>query len=147
MKQATELEEFLHKASGNEKFKILIQLADIYQNISLDKSLDYYLQALELSHKIKSKIKKSDIYINIGNIYKEKSEYNYWWSEKQKKEYDRLLKVRASKGIFALSDALSSVILNKTGHGYDTPEYKASERKRSLKLAQEYDSPTGQISW
>ena len=76
MKQVTELEEFLNKTSGKEKYDILNKLADIYQNISLDKCLEYNLQALELSHQIKTKIKKSDIYVRIGDIYREKSEYD-----------------------------------------------------------------------
>jgi len=74
-KQVTELEKVLDKTNGKEKLKILIQLSEVYEKISVGKSIKYALESLDLLHYVKRNTKKAEIYIRLGDLYKTVNEY------------------------------------------------------------------------
>ncbi|MBN2856769.1 MAG: tetratricopeptide repeat protein [Candidatus Delongbacteria bacterium] len=74
-KQITELEKVLEKTNGKEKLKILLQLSEVYEKISVEKSINYALESLELLHLIKGNTKKAEIYIKLGDLYRTVNEY------------------------------------------------------------------------
>lgn len=76
MKQVKELEEVLYKTTGKEKFKILNQLSEVYEKISVQKSIEYALETLELLQHIKGNLKKAEVYIRLGDLYKQINEYD-----------------------------------------------------------------------
>jgi diguanylate cyclase (GGDEF)-like protein len=76
MKQVKELEEVLYKTTGKEKFKILNQLSEVYEKISVQKSIEYALETLELLQHVKGNLKKAEVYIRLGDLYKQINEYD-----------------------------------------------------------------------
>jgi diguanylate cyclase (GGDEF)-like protein len=76
MNKFHELEQVLEKASGKDKFKILNQLSEFYEKISIEKSIEYAVESLELISSVKGNPKKADIYIRLGNLYKQSEEYD-----------------------------------------------------------------------
>jgi diguanylate cyclase (GGDEF)-like protein len=75
MNKFQELEHVLEKTSGSDKFKILNQLSEVYEKISVDKSIEYAVESLDLLTTVRGNQKKADIYVRIGNLYKQKDEY------------------------------------------------------------------------
>lgn len=75
MKHIKELENVLDKTSGNDKFKILDQLSQVYEKISVKKSIEYTLQLLNYLQYAKPKSKKAEIYIRLGDLYNQNDEY------------------------------------------------------------------------
>lgn len=76
MKQIRELEEVLSKTAGKDKFKILNQLSEVYEKISIQKSIEYGLETLDLLQYVKGNSKKAEIYIRLGDLYKQINEYD-----------------------------------------------------------------------
>jgi len=76
MKQVRELEEVLDKTSGKDKFTILNQLSEVYEKISIKKSINYALESLDLLQFVKGNTKKAEIYIRLGDLYKNSNEYD-----------------------------------------------------------------------
>ena len=75
MKYTRDLEKVLNKTSGREKVNVLIQLSQIYEKISLSKSINYALEILDNISFVKGRVKKAEIYIMIGDLYKKHEEY------------------------------------------------------------------------
>ncbi len=75
-KQVKDLEKVLDKTNGKEKFKILTQLSEVYEKISINKSIEYALDSLELLHNVKGNPKKAEVYIRLGDLYKAVNEYD-----------------------------------------------------------------------
>ena len=63
------LETQLKIVKGEEKIEVLNELVTAYDAVSYTKSLDYAIQALELTKKFKSKENIADISDRIGRIY------------------------------------------------------------------------------
>jgi len=76
MKQVNELEEVLYKTTGRDKFKILNQLSEVYEKISIQKSIDYAVETLDLLQYVKGNSKKAEIYIRVGDLYRQTNEYD-----------------------------------------------------------------------
>jgi len=76
MKQVRELEEVLYKTTGKEKYKILSQLSEVYEKISIQKSIDYALETLDLLQHVKGNSKKAEVYIRLGDLFRQTNEYD-----------------------------------------------------------------------
>jgi diguanylate cyclase (GGDEF)-like protein len=76
MKQVKDLEEILEKTSGKDKFKILNQLSEVYEKISPQKSIDFALETLDHLQHLKGNQKKAEVYIRLGDLYKQVNEYD-----------------------------------------------------------------------
>ncbi|HQO09958.1 MAG TPA: diguanylate cyclase [Clostridiales bacterium] len=76
MKQVKDLEEILEKTSGKDKFKILNQLSEVYEKISPQKSIDFALETLDHLQHLKGSQKKAEVYIRLGDLYKQVNEYD-----------------------------------------------------------------------
>ena len=62
-----------------DKLKVINQLAQIYVNSNPEKSLEYYRNALELSRKIQNTEKIINSFLNIGEIYKNRRDFEKAW--------------------------------------------------------------------
>ncbi len=69
------LKNLLEKVKGKEKVKVLNYLSYEYQSTSLQKSIEYDKQALEILHKIGDLKGESDILNNMGISYYSLSDY------------------------------------------------------------------------
>ncbi|MCG2761227.1 MAG: tetratricopeptide repeat protein, partial [Candidatus Delongbacteria bacterium] len=76
MKQIKELENVLDKTTGKDKFKILNHLSEVYEKISVSKSIEYALESVDLLQFAKGNPKKADIFIRLGNLHKQSNEYD-----------------------------------------------------------------------
>ncbi len=74
--QVKDLEKVLDKTNGKDKFKILAQLSEVYEKISVTKSIQYALESLELLQYVKGNPKKAEVYIRLGDLFKSVNEYS-----------------------------------------------------------------------
>jgi tetratricopeptide (TPR) repeat protein len=71
------LEKILpHATDKKEKLILLNQLTKEYASFSLDKSLQYGNQALEIAHKLKDEKKEAEVLLNIGEAYSLQDKFN-----------------------------------------------------------------------
>ena len=76
MKYTKDLEKVLNKTTGKEKINILMQLSQVYEKISIPKSIEYANELLNNINFVRGKSKKADIYIWTGDLYKKHEEYD-----------------------------------------------------------------------